>query len=568
VAAGSDAARREDFAPSRSRMSFAGAWGSLTRAWDRIPLREPWRVLVPLLVVHWLAIVAFTARAHHNGWLFYQGGDQIWYWTTGWLLGHGSITQPFVTQGWSLVLVPFTWFGGAGFLAGLPAALLLQVAVLAPIALWCMYELGARIGGRVIGYLAAVMWTLGPYVFIPLLVHRYHAKYVDQFLPVPLGLTAMADYVGTVCLLASAVFTLRAIGNRDPATAVLAGLTFGFAAVIKPSNLIYFIAPLVVLLAARRWRELVLVGASVAPAVVALALWKYRGLGYLPAFAYEETQVALGTDTLSTPYHKYGEIDWAQLQSNLASLREVFWSMRVLEWLPFAGAIAVARRSVPLALFFSAWFWAFFILKGSSVEATVDSGSFFRFLLPGIPALLLLAAALPLLVPKYGAELAARTALPAARAVGRRALIAGVILLGLVPIVGAAAASPLIGGKDVIQHAEIAVPVGHGLHLSATVRGETVGLRWTRPPTRGTHVFYKLFRSPANTDYICFSRDRGADTCTLVSVELHTLRQRAHVDRPGPGTWTYRVGAGANWLDDPELGDIFQVSNPVTVTVK
>ena len=78
--------------------------------------------------------------------------------------------------------------------------MLIQVIVLAPIALWCIYELGARIGGRVVGYVAAVVWTLGPYIAIPLFVHRYHDRYVDQFLPIPLGLTAMADYVGTVAL--------------------------------------------------------------------------------------------------------------------------------------------------------------------------------------------------------------------------------------------------------------------------------------------------------------------------------------------------------------------------------
>ena len=69
---------------------------------------------MPLLVVHWLALVAFTTRVNHNGWLFYQGGDQIWFWTTSWLLGHGSITVPAVSQGWSMLLVPFAWIGGAG----------------------------------------------------------------------------------------------------------------------------------------------------------------------------------------------------------------------------------------------------------------------------------------------------------------------------------------------------------------------------------------------------------------------------------------------------------------------
>ena len=547
-------------------MTSSRAWRTLTRIWGGIPLREPWRLLVPLLVVHWLALLLFIASVRHNGWLFYQGGDQIWYWTTGWLLGHGSITVPAVSQGWSLLLVPFAWIGGPGFLGGLPGPLLLQALVLAPVALWCVYELGARIGGRVIGYWAAAIWTLGPYVAVPLFVHRYHEKYVEQFLPLPLGLTAMADYAGAVFLLVSAVFTLRAIENRDPGTAVVAGLALGFAALVKPSNLIYVGAPVIALLAARRWRELVVAGAAVAPAIITLAVWKYRGFGYLPAFAVQETHVALGTDTLRAPYDKYTAIDWRNIGDNLASLREVFWSMRVLQWLPLAGAIAVARRSVPAALLLSVWFWAFFVLKGSSAEASVDSGSFFRFLLPAMPAFLLLAACLPLLVPKYGADLARRTALTAANAIGRRALVATVVVLGVIPIVAAAAATPLTGPAKVLQHIEIAVPVDDAIHLEATGR-RVVRLRWSRPPTGGSGIFYRVFRSPADTDQICFSHDRGADQCTLVSVELKTVRKQVAVDRPGPGTWTYRVGAGANWLDDPELGDVFLLSNPVIVTV-
>lgn len=547
-------------------MTSSRAWRTLTRIWSGIPLREPWRLLVPLLAVHWLALLVFTARVHHNGWLFYQGGDQIWYWTTGWLLGHGSITVPVVSHGWSLLLVPFAWMGGPGFLGGLPGPLLLQALVLAPVALWCVYELGARIGGRVIGYWAAAIWTLGPYLAVPLFVHRYHEKYVEQFLPLPLGLTAMADYAGTVCLLVSAVFTLRAIESRDPGTAVVAGLALGFAALVKPSNLVYIGAPVIALLAARRWRELVVAGAAVAPAIIALTVWKYRGFGYLPAFAVQETHVALGTDTLRAPYDRYTAIDWQHIQDNLASLREVFWSMRVLQWLPLAGAIAVARKSVPAALLLSVWFWAFFVLKGSSAEASVDSGSFFRFLLPAMPAFLLLGACLPLLVPKYGADLARRTALPVAHAIGRRALIAAVVVLGVIPLVAAAAATPLKGPGKVLQHIEIAVPVDAAIHLEATGR-RVVRLGWSRPQTGGSDVFYKVFRSPADTDYICFSHDRGADQCTLVSVELKTVRKPGAVDRPGPGTWTYRVGAGANWLDDPELGDVFLLSNPVTVDI-
>ena len=546
-------------------MTAERVWRAAVRAWNRIPLREPWRLLVPLLVVHWIAVAIFTTRVNHNGWLFYQGGDQIWFWTTGWLLGHGSITVPAVSQGWSMLLVPFAWIGGPGFVGGLPGTLLLQALVVAPVALWCVYELGARIGGRVIGYLAAAVWTLGPYIAVPLFVDRYHDRYVDQFLPMPLGLTAMADYTGTVCLLVSAVFTLRAIENRDPGTIVVAGLAAGFAALVKPSNLIYLAAPAVALLAARRWRELLIGAAGLAPAVIALAAWKYRGYGYLPAFAYQEAHVALGPDSLLTPYDRYVSIEWDNIRENLASLREVFWSMRVLQWLPFAGAIAVARRSVPAALLLSVWFWGFFVLKGSSEDATVDSGSFFRFLLPAIPAFLLLAASLPLLIPKYGADLARRTALPRAPRLGRRALIAAVVVLGVFPVVAAAAASPLRGPDEVLQHIEIALPVDD---IDLEARGNRiVRLSWSEPDTGSTRVFYKLFRSPAASDYLCFDGGSGADRCTLVSVQLRTLRKTSALDRPGPGTWTYRVGAAANWVDDPELGDVFLLSNPVTVTV-
>ena len=114
-------------------MTAQRVWRAAARAWNGIPLREPWRLLVPLLVVHWLALLVFTARVNHNGWLFYQGGDQIWFWTTSWLHGprldHRAATS---RTGWPMLLVPFTWISGPGFLGGLPWPLLLQALVSHP----------------------------------------------------------------------------------------------------------------------------------------------------------------------------------------------------------------------------------------------------------------------------------------------------------------------------------------------------------------------------------------------------------------------------------------------------
>ena len=222
------------------------------------------------------------------------------------------------------------------------------------------------------------------------------------------------------------------------------------------------------------------------PALGALALWKYRGYGTLPAFgnAYVPQRLALGPDAIGppasvfTPYHKYANIDWSHLQNNLDGLAEVFFSLRVLEFLPFAGAIAVARRSWALAIALSTWFWLYFVIKGSDSVASVDSGSFFRLLLPAIPPLLIMVACLPVLVPRFGPMLAKRYPVPVPRIPGKRLLIAAGVLFAFVPLVAAAALQPIGGeGRSIIVH-EIAVPVDTGIDLRATVAGGTVRLDW------------------------------------------------------------------------------------------
>ena len=67
---------------------------------------------------------------------------------------------------------------------------------------------------------------------------------------------------------------------------------------------------------------------------------------------------------------------------NMSGLREYFWSARLLQWAPLAGTVAVARRSLPAAGLLAGWLFAFVLVKGSAPVATVDSGSFFRLLMP------------------------------------------------------------------------------------------------------------------------------------------------------------------------------------------
>ncbi len=547
------------------------AWAALVRAWERVPVREPWRVLLPLLAVEWLATAALALAVHHNGWLFYQGGDQIWYWTTSWLAGHGLIPKTLISPAWSLLLAPFALVAGPSFVAGLPAAVLVQTLVLAPVALFCVYDIAARIAGRAIGYLAAASWVVGPFLAVPFFVQRYHDKYVDQFLPHPLGLTAMGDFPSVVCLLAAGACMVRTYQSRRVEWGLLAGLVAGLALLTKASNLIFLAAPVVLLLAGRRWRELAAFVLAALPALGALALWKYRGYGYLPAFtnAYEPQRLALGpapAGSILTPYHKYLQLDWSHLQNNLDGLGEVFFSLRLLQFLPFAGALAVARRAPALALSLSAWFWLYFVIKGSDAVSSVDSGSFFRLLVPAVPPLVVMTASLPVLVPRLGPALAARFPAPPPRIPSRRVLIAAAVLFSLVPLVASAALRPVRGGARVVIVHQIAVPVDGAVGLRADVSNGAVHLRWNAMDTHSTRVFYRVLRLRGTKDVICPGHG-GADTCVYAGLLRLRTRSTAADERPGPGTWSYRVAVGANWLDDPRLGDTFLLSRRAVVRV-
>src|SRR3989440_11066284 len=152
---------------------------------------EPWVVLVPLVVAQWVALAIFAAVVRHKGWLFSQGGDQTVFYTDAWSIGHGHVPEAEIGYGWSYVLSPVAALFGANILSALPLIVLFQTIVLLPIAILCVYGIGARIGGRLLGYFAAALWVFAPFLSIPLWDQRYHAKFIEQFLPPAVGLTGV-----------------------------------------------------------------------------------------------------------------------------------------------------------------------------------------------------------------------------------------------------------------------------------------------------------------------------------------------------------------------------------------
>jgi Dolichyl-phosphate-mannose-protein mannosyltransferase len=556
--------------------------------------REPWLVLGPLVVVQWLALLALALTVRHNSWLYYQGGDQTYYYTDARLLSHWTLPTAEVGWGWSYVLAPIAGSAGDNVLSGLPAIVLLNTLVLLPVALLAIYGIASRIAGRLFGYWTAALWVAVPFIAIPLWVQRYHGKYVEQTLPQTFGMTPLADFPSMVLLLVGAYLIVRALDTRGWREPVLAGLVLGYAFCVKPSNAIFFLPAALALLLARRWRQLVFGGAALVPGIVLVALWKQRGLGQLPLFASggggDHLLAAVGLPLPSAPLaslSRYVHINWDQLRANRDSLREFFWAVRPLEWVPFAAVLALGRRSWPKAALVVVWFGAFLLVKGTSENSNVEDASFFRLMMPSLPALVLMLAAIPLLVPKLGQRITARFPPAAASADSPRRLDrtigAFAVLFVLIPLVVLAATRAQVGPKSVKSDAQhTSIPVSGGLRLSASRSGARTALSWTAPGHGSVGIYYAVLRSrprfpdPTNPDertvedgVACRQRLHGSSQdCHLFMRQIAATRAQRFVDRPPPGRWTYRVALAANWLNDPTRGDMLMVSRPVTLTVR
>lgn len=250
------------------------------------------------------------------------------------------------------------------------AFVFLAIVVGLPVALFCVYRLASAVGGRSLGALAALVWVAAPFAMTTLFDPRYRYQYENQIVPRALGLTESGEFPTMVMLLVACLFTLRALRRGRP-RAWLAGLAAGIAGMIDAAGLLFVPAALLAFLAARRPRLVVAFALGLLPGIVVVLA---RGTG---------DGVGFGS--------------WHQLHQNGIFIREYFYSLRVLEWLPIAGILAIGRRSIPAALLIGGWFGAFFFIQGSS--SAVTDYSFWRFMLPSLPAYVLLASSIPLLVP-------------------------------------------------------------------------------------------------------------------------------------------------------------------------
>ena len=537
-------------------------------------LARPRIVVGSLIGAQIVAIGILAASIPHSGWVYFHNGDQIWITTQGWLLGQLELPPTEIGYLWSLVLTPIMWLTGPTYVQAIPPVMALNVLVLGPIALCCVYGIAAQIGGRLLGYWASFLWVVAPFAAIPLFVDRYQERWTEHFLPQALGLTTLSDFPSMVVVLASAFFVVRSLDAGRLADAAMAGVLLAAAAGTKPPNMLLGAGAVLAYVVARRWREGAVFAAAVLPGLLVIALWKERGLGRLPAFGLEEARVVAGSTVavLDLDLDHYLELDFEHWKQQMNLLREFFFSARVAQWAPIAGLLAVLRvRRAPIAGLLAGWLGAFLVVKGFSTRADIQANTFWRLLMPAWPAYLLLFASIPLLVPTFARRLGERVRPPATRPVAPRWVVVAAVLTVAVPGVAIAAASPLEDASVAIFQDDVGnfilTPVDSDVEL--TVAPDPSGgqrLEWTAPSWR-SDVFYRVFRTNApEEDVECDpGTTGGAAYCFLRSTHIGTTRETSFVDAsPVPGA-TYRVGVGANWLNDENAGDVFDFCAPLTV---
>jgi hypothetical protein len=192
--------------------------------------------------------------------------------------------------------------------------------------------------------------------------------------------------------------------------------------------------------------------------------------------------------------------------------------------------------------------------------------------MPALPAFVLLVASVPLLVPTFMSRMGPRLAPLPGRRPGRRATVAVVAFLAVVPVAVLAAAgvshsvelgNPPVFASDEIIVDEIGVPVDGGvvsLRVRRTPRGNL--LAWTDSTARA-RTFYRVYRASVARgfpDTIC--QIEGGRRCELRAETLTTTREHRYLDTDPPADAVYRVGVAANWLDDVNRGDVFALSPP------
>lgn len=527
-------------------------------------------VLAVLVALQLAQAFWFAFHTPHNGWIWYSGGDSTEYWSEQWAIAHGIIPQAVVGFGLPVYYAWVPLVTGTTLISGAAVIVLFQAIVLVPLALVLCWLVADRLFGRVYAWSVAALWVAGPLLLLHGFVPRYHSVF-DQLFLVPhwFGFTNMADLPSLVAVLATAWLTLRWFDTGSPTDAVLGGLCAGLAVGIKPANGFMFPALVVLLVASRRPRQVALWFAALVPALLTLLLWKYRGLGNVPltTSSYERLHVAVAPTLALTP-SKYVQFNWHHFTQELIDLREVFWSLRFIEFLVIAGAFGVLRKRPVRGLFVVLWFASYGILKGSNVKSDFTSANWFRLTEPGLPAFIMLTAGVFFCLPVLGRTVRSARAVVADRLdYNRRTVAIAAVPLALIPLAVMLVAQPASSMRLARDNEHVnEAPLSEAFHLRADKIGKAVHLTWDKPSSGKTVPVFQIYRD--STGDGCEAPKSGSTECLLDQeiTYLGPVTGTSFVDpHPGAGPQAYRVGMLAFYKRDVLGGDLMLLSRAIRV---
>lgn len=256
-----------------------------------------------------------------------------------------------------IVLAPVRADLGAGRVA---VALAIAAAAAVLVA-----AIGHELAGPRFALWSAAVWMVAPLLLLRYWRSDFRMPFRNDVVPHAFGAIATGAALAGLLFLVSLWLVLR-----RPERAELAGIVAGAAVVADPHVWPAAAAPVLALALTRDPRRIAAAAAGAAAGVVVAAVFR----GGLPG--------------ISLHYH--------DLVTNQGSIREVSWSVRVLEYLPLAGAIGVARRSARAGVFVAWGVFALMILPFGAPHTLVE---LLLSVVPALPLYALLAASVPLLVP-------------------------------------------------------------------------------------------------------------------------------------------------------------------------
>lgn len=256
--------------------------------------------------------------------------------------------------------------------------LVLNQLILVPLAVGAAWWVGRFLGGVVMGAVLPLALVLLPPLGVLFAQAKHREVYVGEVLTRAIGIADGTSFPAAMVALVAAALVLHSLSGRGrPLAAALAGAAAGASALLEPSSALLVVGIMLAYAFAGRPMEAAAFVAAVAAPLILVAA---------------RTGIEL-------------EVSWDAFGVNMAGLREYYWSNRLLQWLPLAGAIGAARCSPAAALLLGGWFGAFTVAEGASRNLEIADGSFLVAFLPALPSFCLLVACIPLLIPTGPARL-------------------------------------------------------------------------------------------------------------------------------------------------------------------